>query len=220
MEPLEALRHFFGYTSFRPGQREIIDCLLKNEDVLAVMPTGAGKSICYQVPALCLAGTCLVVSPLISLMKDQVNALVQAGVAAAYLNSTLDPFERRKVSLPIACHATRGDTDDDVRRVHVVHSHEATQAVGAIVKRFAVQPRLHALRRVDGDLRCHLGGFTAHQASEQGQRTPAVAAADGASSAIERVVADQGASAVMRFTEMRRQPCRSIVADGSGIETR
>ena len=83
------LKKVFGYDSFRPGQEEIVKRLLGGQDVLAVMPTGAGKSICYQVPALLLPGITLVVSPLVSLMKDQVGALVQAGVAAAFLNNSL-----------------------------------------------------------------------------------------------------------------------------------
>ena len=89
MEPLEALRRFFGYSSFRPGQDRIIDCLLNGEDVLAVMPTGGGKSICFQLPALLQPGVTLVISPLISLMKDQVSALVENGIAAAYINGSL-----------------------------------------------------------------------------------------------------------------------------------
>jgi len=88
-QPLEVLERYFGYRTFRPGQGEVVDRLLQGGDVLSVMPTGAGKSICFQVPALCLEGITLVVSPLISLMKDQVGALLQAGVKAAYLNSSL-----------------------------------------------------------------------------------------------------------------------------------
>jgi ATP-dependent DNA helicase RecQ len=83
------LKKVFGYDSFRPGQNEIVEQLLAGRDVLAVMPTGAGKSICYQVPALLMPGITIVVSPLVSLMKDQVGALVQAGVAAAFLNNSL-----------------------------------------------------------------------------------------------------------------------------------
>lgn len=83
------LKKVFGYDGFRPGQAEIVDAALAGRDVLAVMPTGAGKSVCYQMPALLLPGVTLVVSPLISLMQDQVRALVAAGVAAAYLNSSL-----------------------------------------------------------------------------------------------------------------------------------
>ena len=88
-QPLHILERYFGYRAFRPGQEEVVRQLLQGRDVLSVMPTGAGKSICFQVPALCLEGITLVVSPLISLMKDQVGALLQAGVKAAYLNSSL-----------------------------------------------------------------------------------------------------------------------------------
>ena len=87
--PHSILKKVFGYDSFRPGQEDIVSRLLAGQDVLAVMPTGAGKSICYQVPALLLPGITIVVSPLVSLMKDQVGALVQAGVAAAFLNNSL-----------------------------------------------------------------------------------------------------------------------------------
>ena len=84
--PHSILKKVFGYDSFRPGQEEIVSRLLAGQDVLAVMPTGAGKSICYQVPALLLPGITIVVSPLVSLMKDQVGALVQAGVAAVIVD--------------------------------------------------------------------------------------------------------------------------------------
>ncbi len=85
----EALKTYFGYDAFRGGQAEIVDALLAGRDALAIMPTGAGKSICYQVPALVLPGITLVISPLVSLMRDQVTQLVQMGVPAAFLNSTL-----------------------------------------------------------------------------------------------------------------------------------
>jgi len=90
------LRKHFGYSSFREGQEELVDALLAGRDVMGIMPTGSGKSICYQLPALILGGVTLVVSPLISLMKDQVSALKQNGVAAAYLNSSLTPSQFRK----------------------------------------------------------------------------------------------------------------------------
>ena len=89
----EVLRRYFGYTAFRNGQETIVDALLAGRDALCVMPTGAGKSICYQIPALLLPGVTLVISPLISLMQDQVESLTQAGVRAAYLNSTLTPAQ-------------------------------------------------------------------------------------------------------------------------------
>ena len=87
--PEEALKILFGYESFRPGQKPVIDSILARRDVFAVMPTGAGKSVCYQVPAMMLPGITLVISPLISLMQDQVNSLNEAGISAAYINSSL-----------------------------------------------------------------------------------------------------------------------------------
>lgn len=89
LEKESVLKQFFGYSTFRPGQDSVVDAILQKQDALCVMPTGAGKSVCYQVPALMFEGITLVVSPLISLMKDQVNALTQNGVRAAYLNSSL-----------------------------------------------------------------------------------------------------------------------------------
>ena len=89
LEKLEVLKKVFGYDSFREGQEKIIDAILRGQDVLGIMPTGAGKSICYQVPALMFPGITVVVSPLISLMIDQVKALNDAGIHAAYINSAL-----------------------------------------------------------------------------------------------------------------------------------
>jgi ATP-dependent DNA helicase RecQ len=87
----EALKHHFGYTSFRPLQREIVEATLAGDDVLALLPTGGGKSLCYQLPALLEPGLTLVISPLIALMKDQVDALEANGIPATFLNSSLDP---------------------------------------------------------------------------------------------------------------------------------
>ena len=88
-EARELLKKYFGYDDFRQGQQALIVSVLNGRDVLGIMPTGAGKSMCFQIPALMMEGITLVISPLISLMKDQVGALNQAGVHAAYLNSSL-----------------------------------------------------------------------------------------------------------------------------------
>jgi ATP-dependent DNA helicase RecQ len=95
--PIEILKEVFGFSSFRKGQNDIIDCILKGQDVVGVMPTGAGKSLCYQIPALAMGGVSIVVSPLISLMKDQVDALRQNGVEAAALNSSMEWEETREI---------------------------------------------------------------------------------------------------------------------------
>src|SRR3982750_946272 len=90
----QLLRERFALERFRPGQREVIESVLARRDVLCVMPTGGGKSLCYQLPALVLGGLTLVVSPLIALMKDQVDALAARGIRATLINSTLDPSEQ------------------------------------------------------------------------------------------------------------------------------
>jgi ATP-dependent DNA helicase RecQ len=94
--PAEVLKAVFGYDGFRAGQAEIIETVLGGRDCVGIMPTGAGKSLTYQIPARLLGGTTLVISPLIALMKDQVDALDQVGIRAAFLNSSLDPEERRR----------------------------------------------------------------------------------------------------------------------------
>ena len=94
---MQVLRRVFGYDSFRGGQQEIIDHVTAGGDALVLMPTGGGKSLCYQIPALVRAGVGVVVSPLIALMQDQVDALTALGVRAGFLNSTQDPYQRRQV---------------------------------------------------------------------------------------------------------------------------
>ena len=89
------LQQRFGHPGFRPGQREIVEHVSEGKDALVVMPTGAGKSLCYQLPALARGGTTLVVSPLLSLMKDQVDGLLEIGVKATFINSSISTGERR-----------------------------------------------------------------------------------------------------------------------------
>lgn len=97
MDKYDVLKRHFGHSDFRQGQAELIDAVLSGHDVLGVMPTGGGKSMCYQVPALLMPGVTLVISPLISLMKDQVAALKRAGIDAAYINSSLSAEQLRLV---------------------------------------------------------------------------------------------------------------------------
>lgn len=99
MDKNEVLRKYFGHTAFRGGQEQLVDCILSGRDCLGVMPTGAGKSICFQVPALMLNGTTVVISPLISLMRDQVNALCENGISAACINSSVSERESRETFL-------------------------------------------------------------------------------------------------------------------------
>src|SRR5919107_2306691 len=94
--PVDVLVARFGFREFRPGQEQVVEALLAGRSALAVFPTGAGKSICYQLPALLLEGTTVVVSPLIALMKDQIDALQRRGIAATLINSSLSLSEQQE----------------------------------------------------------------------------------------------------------------------------
>src|SRR5690606_12076385 len=96
-DPVGILRDVFGHAAFRGLQEDVVGHVIAGGDAVVLFPTGAGKSVCYQIPALCRPGVAIVVSPLIALMRDQVEALRQAGVAAAMLNSSLSPDEARQV---------------------------------------------------------------------------------------------------------------------------
>jgi ATP-dependent DNA helicase RecQ len=95
------LQHYFGFNNFRPGQLGIVLSILKKQNTLAILPTGGGKSICFQVPALIFPGISIIISPLISLMKDQVDHLLAKNISATFINSQLDKktFEKRKPEL-------------------------------------------------------------------------------------------------------------------------
>ena len=101
----------FGLSSFRAGQRAVVDALADGKDVMCVMPTGGGKSLCYQLPSLAREGTTIVVSPLIALMKDQVDSLIAAGINAAYINSSQSAMEQQEVE--------KGLMDGDLKLVYV-----------------------------------------------------------------------------------------------------
>lgn len=105
MTTQEALKKYFGYNDFRPLQEDIIQHIINHKGCLVLMPTGGGKSICYQLPALMMEGTAVVVSPLISLMKDQVERLRANGIAAVTMNSSFSEMENQN----IAIHAIRGE---------------------------------------------------------------------------------------------------------------
>lgn len=127
MDKHSVLRDFFGYDSFRPGQERLVDAVLSGKDAFGIMPTGAGKSLCYQVPALLLPGLSLVVSPLISLMQDQVRALLQAGVPAAYFNSALTEGQY--------LHALRNAAAGKYKIIYVAPERLPTERFQSFVKR-------------------------------------------------------------------------------------
>ena len=140
MNFLSALKKHFGYTAFRPLQEEIVRDALAGRDVFALMPTGGGKSLCFQLPALLRDGLTIVVSPLISLMKDQVDALQASGVAATFLNSALDGTQARS--------RLRGLYNGEFRL--------ALRRAGAAHARFVYREGERVERRADRDRRSAL----------------------------------------------------------------
>src|SRR5437762_2218543 len=99
MTPAQALQKYYGYSQFRHQQEEIIQTVLNKGDAMVLMPTGGGKSLCYQLPAVLLNGLTIVISPLIALMKDQVDSLNLSGIPAAFLNSSQDPDEQKDIAI-------------------------------------------------------------------------------------------------------------------------
>ncbi len=128
--PIDVLREVFGYDSFRGQQAEVIDHVIAGNDALVLMPTGGGKSLCYQVPALCLPGTAIVVSPLIALMKDQVDALSQLGVKAAFINSTLSLDAAREIEARVI--------DGDIDLLYVAPERFATDRFLNLLDRISI----------------------------------------------------------------------------------
>ena len=127
IKPLEILSKYYGYTSFRKGQIEIINSILNNKDTLAIMPTGGGKSVCYQIPAMILEGITIVISPLISLMKDQVDYLKSMGIESAYINSSLNKSDYNQIIV--------GINDDRYKIIYVaperLESYDFIQAISS-----------------------------------------------------------------------------------------
>lgn len=124
------LKKYYGYDSFREGQEKVISSILEGRDTFAIMPTGAGKSICYQIPALLMKGITLVISPLISLMKDQVDALDDIGVRATYINSSLDQFEvQERILMAVSGH---------VKLLYIAPERLETESFCALLKTLAI----------------------------------------------------------------------------------
>ncbi len=119
-QALDILRRHFGYDQFRLQQQQIIETLIDGNDALVLMPTGGGKSLCYQIPAMVRDGVAIVISPLIALMQDQVDALAQNGISAAFLNSSQNPEQQQKVRQQLL--------NSEIELLYVAPERRATQS--------------------------------------------------------------------------------------------
>lgn len=128
--PEEVLKKYFGYDSFRPGQKEVVEHILLGQDCFSVMPTGAGKSLCYQVPAMMLPGMTLVISPLISLMQDQVKSLKEAGIEAAFINSSLSENEFSEI--------VRNAAEGEYKMIYVAPERLVSEGFRSFVKNISI----------------------------------------------------------------------------------
>ncbi|HJN33218.1 MAG TPA: RecQ family ATP-dependent DNA helicase, partial [Prochlorococcus sp.] len=138
MDPLiEALHHHYGWDGFRPGQRPVVEAILAGQDVLAVLPTGGGKSLCYQLPALLRDGLVVVISPLVALMEDQVMQLQRRGIAAACLHAGLDPLRRRDALVRLR--------DERLRLLYLAPERLQGEATRQLIEDTAAQGKLVAL---------------------------------------------------------------------------
>ncbi|MEC9452647.1 MAG: RecQ family ATP-dependent DNA helicase, partial [Cyanobacteriota bacterium] len=138
MDPLiEALHHHYGWDGFRPGQRPVVEAILAGQDVLAVLPTGGGKSLCYQLPALLRDGLVVVISPLVALMEDQVMQLQRRGIAAACLHAGLDPVRRRDALVRLR--------DERLRLLYLAPERLQGEATRQLIEDTAAQGKLVAL---------------------------------------------------------------------------
>ena len=127
---LDALDRYYGWEDFRPGQRPVVECLLRGQDCLAVLPTGGGKSLCYQLPALVRSGLVVVISPLVALMEDQVLQLRRRDIAAACLHGGIEPDRRREI--------LRQLSDGDLRLLYLAPERLQGEATRSILQELSL----------------------------------------------------------------------------------
>ncbi len=185
IDPELVLRERFALERFRPGQREVIEQVLQRRDVLCVMPTGGGKSLCYQLPALMLDGLTVVVSPLIALMKDQVDALTARGIPATFINSTLDPSEQRVRLLEVE----GGRYDLVYVAPERFRSGRFVEAMGRIKPALLAVDEAHCISEWGHDFRPDYARL--HQARRALGMPPCIALTATATDLVRRDIADQ-----------------------------